>query len=99
RRMKSAFAIPLLALMTLAGNEVRAADPYKNAPPYAVPADPRARLRPLITTGQQIPLTGGVPAEVFRVLGIPVGMGIYGGVRAVNHQFVLLMNHEFRQTQ
>jgi hypothetical protein len=96
-RMKSALAI--LALVILANRDLRAADPYENAPPYAVPADTKAKLRPIVTTGQQIPLTGGLPGETFRILGIPDGMGLYGWGPKVNHQLVLLMNHEFRQAQ
>lgn len=67
-----------------------AADPYASAPAYLKPVTGLASVRPLVTTGQQIPRAGG---GTYRFLGIPDGLGVSGG----NGSLTLFNNHEFTQ--
>ena len=74
-------------------------DPYEDAPPYAFGVRPHVRLDPVLTTGQQIDLTDGLPGETYRILGIPDGMGFYRTDEDDHRErLVLLLNHEFNQT-
>jgi hypothetical protein len=80
----------------IACTAILAADPYASAPPYAIPIAPGTTLTPLFTVGQQIPLTGGGPEDLYRILGIPDGMGatwLDQGARTID----LTLNHEFYQ--
>src|SRR5262245_32178065 len=87
-------ALALFAVAMAAGN-AHAVDPYASAPPYAHPLAPGVTLTPLITTGQQVQLTGAPPGTLFRYVGIPDGLGAYLDQGA--GQLVLLSNHEFVQ--
>lgn len=78
------------AMASFATAADRFIDPYESAPPYVQPASPRTRVSPLVTVGQQVPLTGQ-PGDLFRFVGIPDGMGIYDN----GESLVLLVNHEF----
>jgi hypothetical protein len=84
----------LLATAPLAAGVAPAQDPYADAPPYVRPVAPKTNVRPLITVGQQIPLTGGLLGESFRFVGIPDGMGLYQNGAG---RLTLLVNHEFRR--
>lgn len=83
-----------LAVALLGAAAAHAADPYASAPPYARPLVPGIVLQPLVTTGQKIALTGGAPADSFRFVGIPDGLGAFGA----NGQLTLLAHHEFTLT-
>jgi hypothetical protein len=87
-------SLTILCLVFVLLTSSFAADPYEAAPAYAkpVPGNGIRSIQPLVTTGQQIPLTGGAPGDTFRVLGIPDGEGAY---RVGGNQFKLLVNHEF----
>lgn len=78
----------------LAFNANAAADPYADAPAYAKPVDPRTTLRPLVTVGQQIPLTHGSAGETYRLPGIPDGIGLYALPQERPSRLVVLVNHE-----
>lgn len=67
-------------------------DPYSSAPAYAKPVSNKTSLKPIVTTGQQVPLLGGAPGEMFLFRGIPDGMG----ARPSGDALKLLVNHEFR---
>src|SRR5262245_53048807 len=71
-----------------------AGDPYATAPPYAHPVLPMVTLTPLVTVGQQVPLTGN-PTAMFRCVGLPDGLGVFGG----GGTMTLFANHEFGPTQ
>lgn len=90
---------PGLVLAALAAGAFRlslaqVSDPYADAPAYLKPVAPRAAVRPLLTVGQQIPLSDGLAGETFRFVGIPDGMGLYQD----GDDLVLLVNHEFRKS-
>ncbi len=88
-----------LALVTLAlagvATPALATDPYAVAPPYGRPVLPGTAIFPIVTTGQQIPLTGAAPGTSFRFLGIPDGLGAYSTGPGQLRMFV---NHEFNPT-
>ena len=67
-------------------------DPYTSAPAYAKPVSNKTSLTPIVTTGQQVPLLGGAPGDMFLFRGIPDGMG----ARPSGDALKLLVNHEFR---
>src|SRR4029453_15240469 len=67
-------------------------DPYASAPAYAKPISHKTSLTPIVTTGQQVPLLGGAPGDMFLFRGIPDGMG----ARQSGDALKLLVNHEFR---
>lgn len=90
--------IPSLLALGLAAGAAFAADPYENAPAYSKTVAPKTVVKPLLTVGQQIPLTGGAEGETFRFVGIPDGMGFYRQ-DADNHLVTLLVSHEFNSTQ
>jgi hypothetical protein len=70
------------------------ANPYASAPAYAKKAPHSdARIKPFLTAGDSIPLTGGTGK--YLVVGIPDGLGLY---RNGNH-VILLSNHEFTDKQ
>jgi hypothetical protein len=91
----------LVSALLLGAMPARAADPYANAPPYLKKVDGRARIHPLLTAGQMVPLTGGAAGEQFRVLGVPDGLGAYAepGASPSEDRVVLLVNHEFARTE
>jgi hypothetical protein len=79
-----------------ADDGARGPDPYADAPPYLRAVAPNVvSIRPLITTGERVPLAGGGRDERFRLIGVPDGLGLRfpGGAR-----FVLLVNHEISQS-
>ncbi len=76
----------------LGGDGASAPDPYADAPPYVRAVHPgTTSIRPLITTGERVPLTGGRAGERFQFVGIPDGLGLR---RARSDRFILLVNHE-----
>lgn len=81
-------------LALAAVSSAAASDPYAGAPAYAKPVDGRAVIRPLVTVGQQIPLTNSAPGETYRLPGIPDGIGLYAVPRQKPPRLVLLVNHE-----
>jgi hypothetical protein len=90
-------SIARLAVLTglAAASVAFAADPYAVAPPYARPIAPGTVIRPLITTGQQVPLLGGAPGATYRFPGIPDGLGMVStgpGTATLysNHELTLL---------
>jgi hypothetical protein len=87
-------AAAVAAVVGCAAGMARAGDPYATAPAYARAVAPMVTLTPLVTAGQQIPLTGHDPA-LFRVAGVLDGLGAFGG----GGSLTLLANHEFGQTQ
>src|SRR6059036_2466928 len=94
RRRKTGFALAALAAAALPLSRARAQDPYAEAPAYVKPVAPDVLIRPLVTVGQEIPLSGGLLGETFRFVGIPDGMGLYQD----GSDLVLLVNHEFRKS-
>src|SRR5262245_5981225 len=91
-RLVTGFSI--LALTSLSGAAF-AVDPYETAPPYGHSLLPGAVLTPIITTGQQVQLTGAPPGTLYRFLGIPDGLG---GSATGPNELTLYCNHEFTQT-
>lgn len=95
---KQAAMLAMCAVSTVA----LAQDPYANAPAYAkaVPGSGVSKIQPLITTGQQIPLTGGSPSDKYLFVGIPDGIGAYVTKSGDDRKsFTLTVNHELRPTQ
>jgi len=90
-RLVTGFSI--LALTSLSGAAF-AVDPYETSPPYAHPLVPGAVLTPIVTTGQQVQLTGAPPGTLYRFLGIPDGLG---GSATGPNELTLFCNHEFTQ--
>lgn len=100
--MKGRSTIALGSLWVVAASAtVFAADPYEHAPAYAKAVAGKTTLRPIVTTGQQFALTDGAEGETFRFVGIPDGMGLYKQFpeQPASNRLVLLVNHEFNQTQ
>jgi len=90
--------MPSLLALGLAAGAAFAADPYESAPAYGKAVAPKTVVKPIITVGQQIALTGGAEGETFRFVGIPDGMG-FSGESPANGRFNLFINHEFNATQ
>ncbi|MBK8232551.1 MAG: DUF839 domain-containing protein [Candidatus Eisenbacteria bacterium] len=100
--MKGRSTIALGSLWVVAASATAfAADPYEHAPAYAKAVAGKTTLRPIVTTGQQFALTDGAEGETFRFVGIPDGMGLYKQFpeQPASNRLVLLVNHEFNQTQ
>jgi hypothetical protein len=83
--------IVFIALLVSAAHAF-AQDPYASAPAYAKPVSDKTSLKPIVTTGQQVPLLDGGTADTFLFRGIPDGMGAH----ATGDTLTLLVNHEFR---
>src|SRR5262245_48399273 len=81
---------PMIGGLFLPG-AAHAVDPYESAPPYGRPLDPAATLTPIITTGQQVALTGSSSSSTYRFVRNPDGLGAVGAGGAMT----LLCNHEF----
>lgn len=96
-RRCSSFGAGILASLCALVSVVSAwaADPYANAPSYARVVSPKTKVTPIVTVGQQIPLSGGPVGDSFRLVGIPDGMGAVTKGR----NLTLFLNHEFEQTQ
>src|SRR5262245_16697952 len=92
---RRAAAVVLVGCTLVAAGSAHAVDPYESAPPYAAPMNPLVTLAPIVTTGQQVQLTGAPPMTTYRFKGIPDGMGSMGAGGSLS----LLCNHEFAQTQ
>jgi uncharacterized protein DUF839 len=58
---------------------------------YLVPVGDRYRVTPLLSSGDEVPLTSD-PTRNYRLVGFPDGMGMYSN--RGDHTFTLLMNHE-----
>ncbi len=110
-RWPTALAVALVASLSLVCSSARkpsetgviqapaGADRYAGAPPYLRPVVPEARFWTIATAGQEIPATGGAEGAVFRIVGVPDGMGVHrleGG--AEKGKLVLLVNHELHKT-
>jgi hypothetical protein len=92
-RTSPAVALIALALVCPAGTAL-AGDPYATAPPYLRPVAPNVTLTPIVTVGQQVPVIGN-PGALFRFVGHPDGLGVFGG----GGTLTLLANHEFSRSQ
>ncbi len=89
-RLLFTIGVALLAGVTSAFAD----DPYVSAPAYAKPVSDKTLLKPIVTTGQDVPLTGSGSADSFLFRGIPDGLG----ATANGETLTLLVNHEFRNT-
>jgi uncharacterized protein DUF839 len=58
--------------------------------PYTVSVSPDYIIKPLLSAGDRVPLTGD-PTKEYQMIGIPDGLGAH---RAAFDRFVLYMNHE-----
>lgn len=85
-----------LTTLSIASATRAAVDPYASAPAYAKPVTSGWIRTPLITTGQQVGLTGDSTGATFRFLGIPDGLGMSG--IPGSGQLRLFVNHEFTQS-
>jgi hypothetical protein len=95
RRVVTACITPLVATAAFA-----ARDPYSMAPPYLRSVSARANTGTLLTTGQQIPLTGGAKGVMFRFVGVPDGLGLaVSGKESARPRATLFVNHELHETE
>jgi Alkaline phosphatase PhoX len=91
--MRHARAVFVVLIASLVGaTHAFADDPYASAPAYAKAVSDKTSLKPIVTTGQNVPLLGGSPGDTFLFRGIPDGMG----ARASGGTLTLFVNHEFR---
>jgi uncharacterized protein DUF839 len=72
-----------------------AASPFvTDDPAYLKAVDPSVTIAPILTVGEDVPRTSN-PAQSFRLIGVPDGLGLFkdagGGVR-------LWVNHELKKT-
>ncbi|MEZ5098290.1 MAG: DUF839 domain-containing protein [Thermoleophilia bacterium] len=70
--------------------------PSSSQSPYLVPTEPGVVVQSLLTVGDTVPRTGGLPGETYALVGIPDGLGAFDNGDGT---FTLLANHELRNTQ
>lgn len=92
--MRNPAAIVMMAGALVSWQSPAHADAYTNAPAYVKSLDSSTTtIKPFLTTGQRVPLTGG--AGTYLVVGLPDGLGLH---RRGDH-LILLSNHEFRPAE
>jgi hypothetical protein len=65
--------------------------PSSSQSPYLVRSQPGVVLQSILTVGDAVPKAGGAPGDVYRLVGIPDGLGAFDNGDGT---FTLLVNHE-----
>jgi hypothetical protein len=72
-----------------------AAGPSSSESPYLVRSQPGVVLKSILTVGDAVPKAGGAPDDLYRMVGVPDGLGAFDNGDGT---FTLLMNHELPAT-
>ncbi|NJP04966.1 MAG: DUF839 domain-containing protein [Chloroflexaceae bacterium] len=86
----SILSVSIIPTEEVAAQSLKATKAVTDDPPYVRPIAAGVSVRPLLTVGETVPMTGSPNAD-YRMIGIPDGLGAY---KMDNGNVRLFMNHE-----